>query len=192
MDVDLDQARRRAKELLRAARAGDRQARAALRPDRLPRLTDARHAVARELASPRGPRSPATSKRAGGPSIEEPTRPSQTSPPRTVRPATLRGRRKRVLEPGPAYVSGRPVRVRLRIRGRRQDLDDFRAAVRAAGTPDGWFEIAERLVAAAGLNVNRRGVVFLPTVAGRDVEALARKVADTSLALYQELLERQS
>ena len=45
MDIDLDQARRRAKELLRAARAGKAQ----LRDDRAPRLADAQHAVAREL-----------------------------------------------------------------------------------------------------------------------------------------------
>ncbi len=95
-----------------------------------------------------------------------------------------------VLEPGPVYHPGRPVQVRLRIRGRRQDLDDFGSAVRGAGAPAGWLETAERVVARAGLNVNRRGVVFLPAVAGRDPDVLAHKVADTSLALYHELLER--
>ena len=49
MDLDLDQARRQAKELLRAARSGDAQARARLRSDRTPRLADAQAAVAREL-----------------------------------------------------------------------------------------------------------------------------------------------
>src|SRR5688572_22857874 len=51
MDIDLDQARRRAKELLRAARAGTAQ----LRDDRAPRLADAQHAVARELGFPSWP-----------------------------------------------------------------------------------------------------------------------------------------
>ena len=51
MDIDLDQARRRAKELLRAARAGKAQ----LRDDRAPRLADAQHAVARELGFPSWP-----------------------------------------------------------------------------------------------------------------------------------------
>ena len=51
MDIDLDQARRRAKELLRAARAGDAQ----LRDDRAPRLADAQHAVARDLGFPSWP-----------------------------------------------------------------------------------------------------------------------------------------
>jgi ankyrin repeat protein len=49
MNIDLDQARRRAKELLRAARAGNRAALAQLRADRAPRLADAQHAIARQL-----------------------------------------------------------------------------------------------------------------------------------------------
>src|SRR3954469_10489266 len=49
MNIDLDQARRRAKELLRAARAGDPDALAQLRADRAPRLADAQRAVAGEL-----------------------------------------------------------------------------------------------------------------------------------------------
>jgi len=47
--IDLDRARRDAKALLRAARAGDREAMERLRPDREPRLADAQHAVAQEL-----------------------------------------------------------------------------------------------------------------------------------------------
>ncbi len=49
MELDLDQARRRAKELLRAARAGDPDALARMRDDRAPRLADAQRAVAAEL-----------------------------------------------------------------------------------------------------------------------------------------------
>jgi ankyrin repeat protein len=49
MDISLDQARRRAKELLRSARGGDEEARARLRADREPRLADAQRAVAQEL-----------------------------------------------------------------------------------------------------------------------------------------------
>ncbi|MFI5038873.1 MAG: hypothetical protein ACHQCG_02935 [Solirubrobacterales bacterium] len=55
MDLDLDQARRQAKEPLRAARSGDAQARARLRSDRTPRLADAQAAVARELGYSSGP-----------------------------------------------------------------------------------------------------------------------------------------
>lgn len=49
MDIDLDQARRRAKELLRAARAADPEALARLRADRAPRLADAQYAIAQDL-----------------------------------------------------------------------------------------------------------------------------------------------
>jgi hypothetical protein len=49
MELDLDQARRRAKELLRAARAGDPDALGRMRDDRAPRLADAQRAVAADL-----------------------------------------------------------------------------------------------------------------------------------------------
>jgi hypothetical protein len=52
MDIDLEQARRRAKELLRAARAGDPDALAQMRDDRSPRLADAQRAIATELGFP--------------------------------------------------------------------------------------------------------------------------------------------
>lgn len=47
--IDFEQARKRAKELLRRASAGDEEALRRLRSDRAPRLADAQHAVAREL-----------------------------------------------------------------------------------------------------------------------------------------------
>ena len=49
MELNLDQARRRAKELLRAAGARDPEALARLRHDREPRLADAQRAVAHDL-----------------------------------------------------------------------------------------------------------------------------------------------
>jgi ankyrin repeat protein len=49
MEPNLDQARRRAKELLRAARARDPEALAPLRDDREPRLADAQRPVANDL-----------------------------------------------------------------------------------------------------------------------------------------------
>src|SRR3954451_4376822 len=55
MEVDLDQARRRAKELLRAARAADPDALARMRADRAPRLADAQRAVAADLGFPSWP-----------------------------------------------------------------------------------------------------------------------------------------
>ncbi len=53
--IDLDRARREARALLRAARAGDPEARERLRGDREPRLADAQHRVARDLGEPSWP-----------------------------------------------------------------------------------------------------------------------------------------
>ena len=39
------------------------------------------------------------------------------------------------------------------------------------------------------VHVNRRGVVFVPAVAGRDLASLAVRVAAASAALFAELLE---
>src|SRR3954471_12339728 len=55
MELDLDQARRRAKELLRAARARDPEALVRFREDREPRLADAQRAVAQDLGFPSWP-----------------------------------------------------------------------------------------------------------------------------------------
>ena len=49
MGLDLVQARRQAKELLRAAKSGDSEALSRFRADRPPRLADAQAAVARKL-----------------------------------------------------------------------------------------------------------------------------------------------
>jgi hypothetical protein len=92
--------------------------------------------------------------------------------------------------PGPEYRDGEPVRVRIVKRGHRYDIGDDGEAVRRAGRPDGWLEVAEAVVEADALNVNRRGVVFVDRVAeGRDIVSLAARVAETSARLYAELLE---
>ncbi len=62
MELDLDQARRRAKERLRAARRGE----LALREDREPRLADAQRAVANELGFASWPALVAYAETAGG------------------------------------------------------------------------------------------------------------------------------
>ncbi len=96
-----------------------------------------------------------------------------------------------VLETGLSYTPDHAVAVRVRKRERRYDVDDGGAAVRLSGKPTGWLHIAERLVEAKGMNVNRRGVVFVPAVEGRDIHALVLRVAKTSLALYLALLESE-
>jgi len=87
------------------------------------------------------------------------------------------------------YRAGDPVALRIRRRGRRIDVDDGGRAVALAGKPPGWLPVAEEVVANEGFNVNRAGVVFVPLVEGRDVEAIAARLADCSVAVYAELLE---
>jgi hypothetical protein len=93
------------------------------------------------------------------------------------------------LEPGLEYTPGRPVRVRVRRRGIRYDIDDMGAAAAIAGRPPGWRDAAERVVAALGWNVNREGVVFVQAVEGRDIDGLVRRTAEASVAVLDALLE---
>ena len=86
------------------------------------------------------------------------------------------------------YVPGRPVRVRVRRRAARIDLDDLGGALAVAGRPEGWHAAAERAVAALGWNVSRDGVVFVRAVEGRDVDALVRGTAAASAAVLEALL----
>jgi hypothetical protein len=105
---------------------------------------------------------------------------------------TLAGERaEAVLETELEYREGEPVRVRLRKRGRRFDLRDDGRAVELGGRPEGWRELAVRLVERElSLNVSRDGVVFVPAVeGGLDLSGLAERVAEASLALYEELLD---
>ena len=101
-------------------------------------------------------------------------------------------RREEVVEPGEVYGPGLPVRVHVVRRGRRVDIHDGGEAVRLAGRPAKWLERAQEVAAAEALNVNRRGVVFVPTYEGRDTEALTARLAATSGRLYAELLELDS
>ncbi len=94
-----------------------------------------------------------------------------------------------VLDTGLSYGGDGPVKILLRKRGHRYDLDDRGVATRMAGKPPRWLETAERVVRAQGFNVNRAGVVFVPAVEGRDLASLALRLADISLAVYDELLE---
>jgi hypothetical protein len=93
------------------------------------------------------------------------------------------------LDAGVAYTGDEPVRVRVRKRSHRYDMTDEGAAVRLAGTPPGWHDVAERVVAERGFNVNRAGVVFVQGVEGRDLTALARGLADSSVAVFAALLD---
>jgi hypothetical protein len=87
-----------------------------------------------------------------------------------------------------SYLPGRPVRISLRRRGIRYDIDDMGAAVAIAGRPAGWLEAADREVKALGWNVNRHGVVFVQATEGRDIDALVRRTAEASTAVLEALL----
>ena len=79
----------------------------------------------------------------------------------------------RLFVSGLAYSDGEPVVVRVRQRGRRIDIDDDGAAVtraRAVGTTTRWLDVAQRVAADDDLNVNRRGVISVPAVKGRDID----------------------
>lgn len=92
-----------------------------------------------------------------------------------------------VLDPGVSYLSGLPVQIHVRKRGSRYDLTDGAAAVDLAGRPDRWFDVASGAV--APMNINRRGVVFVAGLAGRDIADLALRLAESSRRVFLSLLE---
>lgn len=87
------------------------------------------------------------------------------------------------------YLPGRPVRISVRQREHRYDIDDTGAAVQIAGQRPGWRNAAGRVVAANGWNVNRDGVVFVQAVEGRDIAWLVRRTAEVSAAVLEAILE---
>jgi hypothetical protein len=87
------------------------------------------------------------------------------------------------------YVPGDPVTLRV-TRRRMVGVSDEGGAVARAGTPPGWREVAERLAGALVVNVSRDGTVSLPmSRRGPGYDAIVERVAQASLALYEELLE---
>lgn len=165
--------RKQAKALVRAYRAGDaqavRRAEAVLGARARERflLSDAQHVVAREQGF------------------------------RTW------GELKHAQSPGATWIDGEDVRVStalrygtdvaeviVRKRGCRFDISDAGRAVELAGRPPGWPRVAEEVVEAFALNVNRRGVVFVQATEGRR-DRLVTRVAECSVALYEELLEQE-
>jgi hypothetical protein len=91
---------------------------------------------------------------------------------------------------GLAYRPGEPVRVTVTHRAQRTSVSDEGAAVERAGKPSGWLAVAERLEHDRDVNLTRQGVVWLPVVAAGPAEqAVVKRIAEASLALYQDLLE---
>jgi hypothetical protein len=92
---------------------------------------------------------------------------------------------------GSTYGSSEPVVIRVRRRGDKLTIDDDGGAVRLAGRPSGWHERADRIVEDAGVNVNRRGVVFVPAGGEAHLDRLVALVAATSLEVYDALLDER-
>ena len=78
------------------------------------------------------------------------------------------------VDTGKSFGSSEAVMVRVRRRDGKLTIDDDGAAVRLAGRPDGWHERADRIVEATGVNLNRRGVVFVPAVGEAQLDRLMR------------------
>jgi hypothetical protein len=94
-------------------------------------------------------------------------------------------REERIVEAGRFPIS-------IRKRGHWYHLDDGGAAVAAArsvGASGDWLSVAERVVAQEGFNVNRRGVVFVSAVEGRDLERLANRLGACAEAVHAALLD---
>ena len=75
---------------------------------------------------------------------------------------------------GHDYLPGRPVRVRVRVRGTNIYVDDLGGAVAVAGMPPGSLEAARQAVAELDWNVRRSGVVFMQAPRGRALDGSSR------------------
>lgn len=169
---DLDHYRREAKELVRAYARGDtavrERARAVLGERGRFLLADAQHVLARE----HGHRTWADLRRA-----------IEASP---LEELARQERGEVVVDSGLAYGDGEPVLVLVRKRLHRYLLTDRGRAVEKSGKPPGWREPAEWAV--QPMNIDRRGTVFVPVNAGRDLDDLVVRLADASRAVHEVLL----
>jgi hypothetical protein len=93
------------------------------------------------------------------------------------------------IETGLWYLPGHPVRIHVRRREGRDDLTDGAAAVGLAGRRGDWLAIAADVVSDLGMNVNRRGVVYVTGFPRRDLADLVMRLAECSRQVYLALLE---
>jgi hypothetical protein len=93
------------------------------------------------------------------------------------------------LKTGLSYRPGHLVRIRVRKRGSRYDITDGATAVNLAGRPHGWLATTTDTAARTGMNVNRRGVVFVTGFEQRDLADLVMRLAECSRLVYVSLLE---
>jgi hypothetical protein len=174
--VDLERCKKDAKALVRAFRDGDPEAVGRAEKvlghrarDRF-QLSDAQHVVAVERGHRTWPELRRTAAAQDGQREEL-------------------MRQEEHLDTGLEYRPGEPVVIRT-VRRRHIHVTDDGAAVTKAGKPDGWRELASQIEHELCVNVGRNGAVSLPVVpAGPGVDAIVRRVADASLALYQGILD---
>ena len=91
-----------------------------------------------------------------------------------------------VIDSGLAYADDEPVRVLVRKRLQRYTLSDRGRAIAKSGKPPGWREAAARAV--EPMNVDRQGIVFVPTVAGPHLPRLIERLADASRAVHEAVI----
>jgi hypothetical protein len=105
--------------------------------------------------------------------------------------ATWDDRAEVVLDSGLTYGGAGPVLVEVVKRPGRYLFSDAGAAVEAAGRPQGWRETAERVATEHAVNVSRNGIVFVPSADRklRWLSSLPGRIAEASIAVYEELLE---
>jgi hypothetical protein len=88
------------------------------------------------------------------------------------------------------YTPSDPVVVSVRHREQAVTVSDEGAGIERAGAPHGWRLAADRVASELDVNVSRHGVVSLPVVrVGPGEDVIVQRIAEASLALYQELLE---
>jgi len=93
-----------------------------------------------------------------------------------------------VVELQTPYRDGLLCVVEVHRRGDRYDIEDGGRAVELAGRPEGWLARAQQLVRAEGMNINRRGKIFVQGFTGRDIASLAERIGLLSREVYGELL----
>jgi hypothetical protein len=167
----LEHYRREAKELVRAFRAGDEAARervaAVVGRERF-LLADAQLVVAREH---------------GCRSWAELRRRIETSP---LDELAALERGEVIVDSGLTYADGEPALVLVRKRLYRYTLSDRGRAIEKSGKPPGWREAAE--LAVEPMNVDRQGIVFVPTVDGRHLPSMIERLPDASRTVHEAVI----
>jgi hypothetical protein len=97
--------------------------------------------------------------------------------------------------PALEWAPGEAVETRVRRRGHWTEIDDAGEAIRRAGRPPGWYEVADRVAAAEGMNVQRAtGRVFVAygRRSGQDDDEIERRLAETALNVYHAVLDLET